>query len=125
MFVTYQNDAAKNARSGVYVNYFLSPDTIRWYTRSPRHLDSAEVKKLLERDEQGNYKVTIHLFVKRSDEEGKGFYYLGRCQVVSSSVVEINLPIPGKKPGATVAMNLQLQQPLNYKMYRLITGKNF
>lgn len=125
MFVTYQNDAAKNARSGVYVNYFLSPDTIRWYTRSPRHLDSAEVKKLLERDEQGNYKVTIHLFVKRSDEEGKGFYYLGRCQVVSSSVVEINLPIPGKKPRATVAMNLQLQQPLNYKMYRLITGKKF
>lgn len=79
----------------------------------------------MERDEQGNYKVTIHLFVKRSDEEGKGFYYLGRCQVVSSSVVEINLPIPGKKPRATVAMNLQLQQPLNYKMYRLITGKKF
>ncbi|MFT8393138.1 MAG: DEAD/DEAH box helicase [Liquorilactobacillus ghanensis] len=124
MFVTYQNDAEKNARSGAYVNYFLSPDTIRWYTRSPRHLDSAEVQKLLARDDHGHFRIPIYLFIKRSDAEGKDFYYVGRCQILPASVHEVELSFPGKKKRAAVALDLQLNQPLSYKMYRLITGKN-
>ena len=88
---------------------------MRWYTRSPRHIDSDEVQRLLAKDKMGNYKIKLHLFVKRSDADGKGFYYLGEGKIVSDSVRE---EIVGKK--TAVGMNIELQHPLETKMYDLL-----
>ncbi len=120
IFITYQKDAAQNARAGSYSNYFLNRATIRWYTRSPRHLDSSEVQQLLARDQQGNYQVTIHLFVKRSDAEGKNFFYLGTCRPIRAR--EVQLKNVQQRTKTAVELLLQLQQPLAYQYYRLLTG---
>ena len=120
IFITYQKDAAKNARSGGYTNYFLNPAVIRWYTRSPRHLDSTEVKQLLARDSAGNFKVTMQLFVKPSDADGKNFFYLGPCLPLQAK--EVQLKKAGEKAKAAVEMLLQLKVPVTYKYFCLLTG---
>jgi superfamily II DNA or RNA helicase/HKD family nuclease len=120
LFITYQKDVAKDARSNSYTNYFLNPAVIRWYTRSPRHLDSAEVQQLLERDQNGNFKVTMHLFVKPSDADGKNFFYLGPCFPIQAK--EAQLQKKGEKAKVTVEMLLQLKFPVAYKYFRLLTG---
>ena len=50
-----------------------------------------------------------------SDADGKGFYYLGEGKIVSDSVRE---EIIGKK--TAVGMNIELQHPLETKMYDLL-----
>ena len=45
-------------------------------TRSRLTLDSKEVKSIINDD------LDIHLFIKKSDDEGKDFYYLGQVDVL-------------------------------------------
>lgn len=114
IFITYKKDS-EDRRNAKYRNDLQNGKSLRWYTRSPRHIDSDEVQRLLAKDEMGNYKIKLHLFVKRSDADGKGFYYLGEGKIVSDSVRE---EIIGKK--TAVGMNIELQHPLETKMYDLL-----
>ena len=114
IFITYKKDS-EDKRNAKYRNDLQNGKSLRWYTRSPRHIDSDEVQRLLAKDKMGNYKIKLHLFVKRSDADGKGFYYLGEGKIVSDSVRE---EIVGKK--TAVGMNIELQHPLATKMYDLL-----
>src|SRR5699024_11547881 len=82
IFITYKKDS-EDKRNAKYRNDLQNGKSLRWYTRSPRHIDSDEVQRLLAKDKMGNYKIKLHLFVKRSDADGKGFYYLGEGKIVS------------------------------------------
>lgn len=110
IFITYKKDSAKK-RNSIYHNDLSDGQTLRWYTRSPRHLDSQEVKKLLQD------KMNIHVFVKRSDAAGKEFFYLGEAEIVHNSVKEELL---GKKKKPAVGMDLLLKHPLDNSMYELL-----
>ena len=46
-------------------------------TRSKVRLDSKNVKEILNHENTG---LQLHLFVKKSDDEGKDFYYIGRVK---------------------------------------------
>ena len=85
---------------------------MRWYTRVPRHLDSDEVQRLL--NTRG---MNLHIFVKRSDADGKQFFYLGKAKIQADSVREELLGVK-KKPA--VGMNLMLKHPLSESMHELL-----
>lgn len=114
IFITYKNDAA-HKRSAFYNNTLENGCSLRWYTRTPRHLDSAEVTRLL-----NTAKMKLHLFVKSSNAVGKQFFYLGQVDIQRDSIKE-ELLGPKKKP--VVGMNLILRQPLPIKMYELLFGE--
>ena len=72
IFVTYDKD--ENISSSTkYKDEFISRDTFSWMTRSRVTLQSKEAQSII------NDNLDIHLFVKKSDDEGKEFYYLGPC----------------------------------------------
>lgn len=108
IFITYHKDSVKK-RNAVYNNQLQDGRSLRWYTRSPRHITSAEVQKLLAGVQDGQPQVKLHLFVKQSDAVGKEFYYLGPAQIEPASVKEEAVG-PKKKPA--VGMNLVLERPL-------------
>ena len=110
IFITYKKDSNKK-RNAIYQNTFEDGRSLRWYTRSPRHLDSDEVKRLLDP------KMKLELFVKRSDAVGKDFFYLGPATIQNNSVKEEKI---GPKQKATVGMNLILTKPLASQMYNLL-----
>ena len=113
VFIIHQKlDQTK--RAALYQNNFSHNDRIRWYTRSPRHLDSPEVKQLLAKRADGSFQVQIELFVKPSDSQESGFYYLGPATIVEDSVKEESLVQAGRKPKQVVGMDLKLTQALSF-----------
>lgn len=61
----------KTFQSTKYLDEFVNRDVFSWMTRSRLKLDSKEVVAIK------NYQKTnlkIHLFIKKSDDEGKDFY---------------------------------------------------
>ncbi|MFT9372072.1 DEAD/DEAH box helicase [Liquorilactobacillus hordei] len=121
IFITYEKDDPAKNRSARYENEFFNTGLIKWYTRSPRHIDSKEVQQLLERDESDKFKVQIQLFLKKNDAEGKKFYYLGSAQVVLDSVKEQMISRGSNRPKAVVSMNLKLDEPIKYSHFINIT----
>lgn len=116
IFITYRK-GDHDQRNAVYDNELRNGQSLRWYTRSPRHLDSPEVRKLLAGVSAGRPAVTLRLFMKRSDAAGKQFYYLGTAQIDPASVHE---ELIGPKKKAAVGMDLVLDQPLAPRMYHLL-----
>lgn len=111
IFITYRKDDHEK-RNALYHNTLEDGRSLRWYTRVPRHLDSEEVKKLLHTKD-----MHLHLFVKRSDADGKQFFYLGEATIQADSVKEELLGVK-KKPA--VGMNLLLKHPLDNSMHELL-----
>lgn len=114
IFITYKKDSSKK-RSALYHNTLEDGRTLRWYTRTPRHLESDEVQRLLNTPQ-----MNLLLFVKKSDAIGKQFYYLGEVEIQRDSVREELL---GPKKKAAVGMNLLLKKPLSAQMYDLLFEK--
>lgn len=111
IFITYKKDD-QDKRNAVYNNSLEDGRSLRWYTRSPRHLNSPEVEKLLKTPD-----MKLYLFVKQSDSVGKEFFYLGEAEIQKNSVKEEKI---GSKKKVAVGMNLVLKQPLATKMYELL-----
>lgn len=116
IFITYHKKSPKQ-RNAIYNNQLQDGQSLRWYTRSPRHLSSAEVQRLLAGVDEGHQREKLHLFVKRSDAVGKQFYYLGTAKIDPASVREEML---GEKKKAAVGMNLVLEHPLPTTMAKTL-----
>lgn len=115
IFVTYHKD---NVESSVdYGDEFLNPDLFKWYTRSNRTLESKEVQKIINADEHNNL---IHIFVKKDDDEGSGFYYLGKATPDKSTVKQDKMLDKKGKEIPVVHMNMLMEQPVEDKLYHYI-----
>lgn len=122
IFITYHKDE-KVAVSRNYRNTLADNTAIRWYTRSPRTLASAEVQRLLAIKSDKQPRVKLHIFAKRSDAEGKGYTYLGQAKIVADSVREETMPTTTAKPKRVVGMDLHFSTPLPYKQLKYLTGQ--
>ncbi|GBG95609.1 helicase [Ligilactobacillus salitolerans] len=120
IFITYHKDK-KAVRSKDYRNSFADNSAIKWYSRSPRTLESAEIKRLLARDGQGRQILKLHLFAKRSDAEGQGYTYLGLADIAPDSVQETQLAGANGRPKKVVQMELKFRKPLPYQQLKFLT----
>lgn len=111
IFITYEKNSAEK-RNAIYDNSLEDRQSLRWYTRSPRHLDSAEIQKLL-----NTKNMKLYVFVKRNDAVGKKFFYLGQAAIKRDTVKEEKI---GPKKKSTVGMDLELLTPLNTSMYEML-----
>ena len=75
IFVTLNKDE-NISESTNYDDKFINRSYFSWLTRSNVTLDSTEVVKLRNAE---NNKLKIHLFVKKANAEGTDFYYLGEA----------------------------------------------
>lgn len=122
IFITYTKYNSGKRKGENYENEFLSTSVVRWFTRSPRHLYSDEVRRLLEKDEAGEPIVKIHLFIKKSDAEGKDFFYLGECKIIESSASEKMILGKNGHKKAIVALDLRLKTPVQYRYFTMLTN---
>jgi superfamily II DNA or RNA helicase len=118
MFVTYQKRDNIPAELNHH-NVFYNAATLSWYTKSPRRLESKEVVRLLQGNQSGD--VDLLLFVKKSDDEGSDFYYLGQVDFDLDSVEQQSRLVKGAdKP--IVKADLKLRTPVNYNLYLDLTN---
>ncbi len=113
IFVTYHK-AETVSETSKYEDQFLSESVLEWYSKNGRTLASNDVKTIVSTDEEG---LRLPLFVKKSDDEGLDFYYLGDMK-----------PIPGKVEPMTIAgknvvqIHMHLQDPVDEKLYEYLTS---
>lgn len=118
IFVNYHKteDVDESVR---YEDMFLDTHVFQWYTRKGTDLNSKINRDLLE-----GYQTktsTIHLFVKRDDDEGAYHYYVGEVDIDIESME--NTMIGAKDNEHKVAkMNFILKNAMEYNMFRFITG---
>ena len=74
IFVTYEkkDDISETTK---YEDQFIDPERFSWMTRSRVSMDSTESQEIINADRNG---MRIFLFIKKSDDEGTDFYYMGR-----------------------------------------------
>ena len=112
IFITYHKNDEVEA-SVAYGDEFLSPDVLKWYTRSSRTLESEEVKKIIDAKENN---IDIHIFVKKDNDEGSDFYYLGKASPDKNTVQQDKME--DGKP--VVHMNMVMEQSVDSRLYHYI-----
>ncbi|GAA5498662.1 ATP-dependent RNA helicase DeaD [Lactiplantibacillus plajomi] len=109
IFVTYsKSDEIEDSIK--YEDRFINADIFQWYTRHNVKIDSKEVQSILDPT------TTIHLFIKKSDDEGSDFYYFGEVTVESYKQETFQAK---DKVEPIVKMLLRLKQQARYDKYLL------
>lgn len=115
IFITYHKQDVEESIN--YGDKLLSPETLHWFTKNNRTLRSKEVQEIIQA-EQNN--IDIHLFVKKDDDEGTDFYYLGEALPDDASIEETTMMSKGKEL-PVVKMNLQLHEPVSHSLFHYLT----
>lgn len=117
IFVTYHKHEEIEASTN-YQEEFISPEILKWSTRSRRTLESEEVRTILKAD---HLKIDLHLFVKKDDADGTEFYYLGKVHPDQKSAVQASMLDKNGKSISVVHMNLVLENSVESKLYGYLT----
>ena len=113
IFVTYHKGEEISASTD-YDDKFLSPELFSWMTRSKRTLDSGEVRKILSQHESG---LSIPLFIKKHDDEGADFYYIGQAEYIKGRERQTTIKDEAGKDLPIVNFLFKLQQPCENDLY--------
>ena len=108
VFVTLHKSEEVSA-STAYEDELIDPQTLQWFTRSKRTLQSKEVDLIV------NNKVQIHVFAKQSDADGPGHYYLGQAH--ANEAIETTMPVKDGKELSVVRMYLKFEQPMQTGLF--------
>ncbi|QST00989.1 DEAD/DEAH box helicase [Pontibacillus sp. ALD_SL1] len=116
IFVTYHK--SDDVESSVnYEDELINRDTLRWFTRSNRTLQSGEVQEIINAKEKGS---DIHIFIKKDDDEGKGFYYFGKANPNMESIQENKMINAKGKEIPVVKMDMVLENTVDYQLYHYL-----
>lgn len=109
IFVTYnkREDISANTK---YEDRFVSPQQFSWMTRARVRLDSDQVAKIMD------IQTRKLLFVKKSDAEGKDFYYLGDLSVMNEPT-ETTIKNDQGQELPIVNFQFLLDEPVESKLY--------
>ncbi|RAZ81131.1 DUF3427 domain-containing protein [Planococcus halotolerans] len=116
IFVTYhKNDEVES--SVAYNEEFINQEIFKWSTRSNRTLSSREVQTIINA-EQNN--IDLHLFIKKDNDEGGDFYYLGKAVPDQNAVEQSTMQDKNDKTIPVVHMNLMLENSVESKLFYYI-----
>lgn len=119
IFVTLEKGDDFAGAQMAYEDELLDASTMNWFTKAPRTLNSPEVIKL---KKQETY--DIHVFVKKSDDEGSDFYYLGEVKPKLDSITQLEKPDSKGIMKKVVEMQLKFLDPIETKLYRYLQFNN-
>jgi superfamily II DNA or RNA helicase/HKD family nuclease len=108
IFVTLHKSDEVGA-STAYEDELLDLSTMRWFTRSRRTLASPEVAAIVDNQ------VDLHVFVKKDDAEGSGFYYLGQAEAARAE--QTTMPDAEGKSLSVVKMLLHFDHPIERGLF--------
>lgn len=121
IFITYNK--RKDAQTLAYQDKFISQSIINMYSKYPRRLDSKEIQSFKDKN------IKFYLFVKKSDDDGKSFIYLGTCHPQKDSFKQRAMKRTDKnnktKIVPVVSMNLKLDTPVNINEYYMLTKMRY
>ena len=113
MFVTY-NKSDDISESTKYEDRFFSPYIFNWMTRSRVDITSAEVEAIKQNS------LLKLLFIKKNDDEGSEFYFMGTVHTHDCASTSITDKHGKKLP--IVQVFYDMEQPVEPKIYNYFEG---
>jgi len=118
IFVTYHK-SEDISETTQYEDHFIDRSTLHYFSKSNRTLNSADMKYFKEVAQGGSGRMP--LFVKKNDDEGIDFYFLGDIKPITSSFREDRMQTKDGRPGAKVVrMDMVLHDPVPADLYHYI-----
>ncbi|MDY5181268.1 DUF3427 domain-containing protein [Butyribacter sp.] len=116
IFVTYEkkDDIANSTK---YEDQFINNQLFSWMTRSKVSLESPEIQKIINYSKIG---LKIYLFIKKSDGEGTGFYYMGKVSPIDYMQTEIENDNGQKLP--IMNFKMKLEHSVREDIYEYFVG---
>ena len=125
IFVNYHKEK-DISESTKYEDEFINNKEFDWMSKSNRNLDSPDVRSIL-----GNYgPIRIPLFIKKNNDEGMDFYYMGEVIPVLNQVEQTTMSNDNNRQISVVKIRFNLSNPVSATMYnylqekRTVTEKN-
>lgn len=117
IFVNYHKDESVSETTK-YEDYFENTSTLVYMSKSRRSLQSPDVGVIRNQAING---VRIPIFVKKSNDEGLSFYYLGEGRSEASQFAESTMPVGQGAAVSVVKMLFTLDSPVDEGLYRYLT----
>tara|TARA_B110000977_G_C10719584_1_gene354665 strand:+ start:79 stop:345 length:267 start_codon:yes stop_codon:yes gene_type:complete len=87
-------------------------------SKSRRTLESPDVKSIRNGD------IRLPLFIKKSNDEGLEFYFMGEVIPIDSSIRETKMATDDGKVVSVVDVIFQMKSPVDLEIYKYITKSN-
>ena len=119
IFVNYHKDENISSTSK-YEDGFINPTDFEWMSKSKRTLQSPDVQTIINYKENG---LRLPLFIKKSNDEGVDFYYMGDVKPIENSFEQTTIPDDNGKKVSVVKVRFSMQIPVDENIYSYITNK--
>lgn len=116
IFVTYHkgDDISDSTK---YEDKFVDAQHFQWMSKSKRKLTSPDVQIILNAKKNG---TLLPLFVKKDDDEGLDFYFIGLLSYLEGSAVETSMNTESG-PVSVVKIDFQIDKPVDVSLYKYLT----
>jgi superfamily II DNA or RNA helicase/HKD family nuclease/SOS-response transcriptional repressor LexA len=118
IFVNYHK-AEDIAASIKYEDKFINNKEFQWMSKSNRKIDSKDVQAILGR----NGEIRLPLFIKKNNDEGLEFYYMGNLKPNLEKVEETKMADDKGKEISVVKIRFNLQTPVVANIYNYLHGQ--
>jgi superfamily II DNA or RNA helicase len=115
LFVNYHKEDHISATTK-YVDEFLNPYEFAWMSKSGRTENSNDIVTI-----KNSKALAIHLFIKKNNDEGKEFYYMGEIKPNLNSFKGAFMENEEGKKVSVVKITFEMQQPVRDHIYNYIT----
>lgn len=116
IFVNYHKEEGIS-NSTKYEDGFINNAEFEWMSKSKRRLESPDVQSIV------NYKngLRLPLFIKKSNDEGTEFYYMGDVTPIENSFEETTIENDAGKKISVVKVVFLMNRPVEDSIYNYIT----
>jgi superfamily II DNA or RNA helicase len=115
IFVNYhkEDDISESTK---YEDEFINNREFSWMSKSNRRRNSPDVKSIL----GGNGIIRLPLFIKKNNDEGQDFYYMGDVIPELDNVEESSMQSDNGKMVSVVKIIFKLKEPVSDSLYNYI-----
>ncbi|MDP3445709.1 MAG: DUF3427 domain-containing protein [Ignavibacteria bacterium] len=118
IFVNYHKED-HISESTKYEDEFVNNKEFDWMSKSNRTLNSSDVQSILGQ----NVPIRLPLFIKKNNDEGMDFYYMGDVTAELGQVQQTTIPNDQGKQLSVVKIRFNLANPVTPTMYNYLHEK--
>lgn len=119
IFVNYHKDESIS-ESTKYEDEFVNPREFNWMSKSNRKIESNDVQAIL-----GKFgSIRLPLFIKKSNDEGLEFYYMGDVKPNLEKVEQSKMNNDTGKSVSVVKIGFEMKTPVADNIYKYLTQQN-
>jgi superfamily II DNA or RNA helicase len=117
IFVNYHKEDNISSTTK-YEERFLNKIEFEWMSKSKRNLNSPDIVSM----KNGGDTLRLPLFIKKSNDEGAAFYYMGDVTPIQESFIQTNIKDDKNNDVSVVKVRFRLNTPVNDALYNYITN---